>query len=102
MRDKTFHTSYRSLLGSINRLQYRTQFQACYLFSRLASRSAAPTAGHCKELNILCEEVGCAGFSGLLTQLLEQQHKTFLNAWLRKEFAVCSSVQHPTFTQERL
>ena len=28
--DKALHTSYRSLLGSINWLQSRTQFQACY------------------------------------------------------------------------
>ena len=35
--DKQFHTSYRSLLGSINWLQSLTQFQACYSFSRLAS-----------------------------------------------------------------
>ena len=32
--DKQLHTSYRSLLGSINWLQSRTQFQACYSFSR--------------------------------------------------------------------
>ena len=43
--DKSLHTSYRSLLGSINWLQSRTQFQACYQFSRLASASAAPTVG---------------------------------------------------------
>ena len=35
--DKQLHTSYRSLLGSINWSQPRTQFQACYSFSRLAS-----------------------------------------------------------------
>ena len=29
--DKDMHTAYRSLLGSINRLQSRTQFQACTL-----------------------------------------------------------------------
>ena len=55
--DKQFHTSYRSLLGSINWLQSRTQFQACYSFSRLASASAAPTIGHCKELNKLCRQI---------------------------------------------
>ena len=32
--DKDMHTAYRSLLGSINWLQSRTQFQACYQFSR--------------------------------------------------------------------
>ena len=57
MCDKALHTSYRSLLGSINWLQSRTQFQACYQFSRLASASAAPTVGHCKELNKLCRQL---------------------------------------------
>ena len=55
--DKALHTSYRSLLGSINWLQSRTQFQACYQFSRLASASAAPTVAHCKELNKLCRQI---------------------------------------------
>ena len=55
--DEALHTSYRSLLGSINWLQTRTQFQACYQFSRLASASAAPTVGHCKELNKLCRQI---------------------------------------------
>ena len=55
--DKALHTSYRSLLGSINWLQSRTQFQACYQFSRLASASAAPTVAHCKELNKLCRSI---------------------------------------------
>ena len=54
---RLFHTSYRSLLGSINWLQSRTQFQACYQFSRLASASAAPTVAHCKELNKLCRQI---------------------------------------------
>ena len=55
--DKALHTSYRSLLGSINWLQSRTQFQGCYQLSRLASASAAPTVGHCKELNKLCQQI---------------------------------------------
>ena len=55
--DKQLHTSYRSLLGSINWLQSRTQFQACYSFSRLASASASPTIGHCKKLNKLCRQI---------------------------------------------
>ena len=55
--DNQLHTSYRSLLGSINWLQSRTQFQACYSFSRLASASASPTIGHCKELNKLCRQI---------------------------------------------
>ena len=57
--DKTLHSSYRSLLGSVNWLQSRTQFQACYNFSRLASAAAAPTIGHCKELNKLCRQIKC-------------------------------------------
>ena len=30
------------------------------------------------------------------------EHKAFLNAWLRKEYAVLSAVQHVTFMQGRL
>ena len=30
------------------------------------------------------------------------EHKAFLNAWLRKEYAVLASVQHVMFMQERL
>ena len=40
--DKRLHTEYRSLLGSINWIQSRTQFPYCYTFSRLASASASP------------------------------------------------------------
>ena len=45
------HTMFRSVLGQINWLQSRTQFQACYKFSRCASASAAPTVGDIKALN---------------------------------------------------
>ena len=48
--DKALHTAYRSLLGSINWLQSRTQFQVCYQFSRCASAAASPTIGDCKVL----------------------------------------------------
>ena len=34
---KDMHTQYRSVLAQINRLQARTQYQPCYLFSRCAS-----------------------------------------------------------------
>ena len=51
--DKDLHTAYRSLLGSINWLQSRTQFQPCYQFSRCASAAAAPTIGDCKTLSKL-------------------------------------------------
>ena len=55
--DKDMHTAYRSLLGSINWLQSRTQFQACYQFSRCASAAASPTVGDCKALNKLCKQI---------------------------------------------
>ena len=51
--DADTHTSYRSVLGQINWLQSRTQYQACYYFSRCASNAAAPNIGHCKQLNKL-------------------------------------------------
>ena len=57
MCDKDMHTAYRSLLGSINWLQSRTQFQACYQFSRCASAAASPTVGDCKALNKLCKQI---------------------------------------------
>ena len=49
--DKDLHAAYRSLLGSTNWLQSRTQFQSCYQFSRCASAAASPTVGDCKTLN---------------------------------------------------
>ena len=49
----TMHTMFRSVLGQINWLQSRTQFQACYGFSRCASASAAPTIKDVRELNKL-------------------------------------------------
>ena len=55
--DKDLHTAYRSLLGSINWLQSRTQFQSCYQFSRCASAAAPPTIGDCKALNKLCRRI---------------------------------------------
>ena len=45
------HTMYRSLLGQINWLQSRTQFQCCHKFSRCASRAASPRIGDVKALN---------------------------------------------------
>ena len=55
--DKDLHTAYRSLLGSINWLQSRTQFQACHQFSRCAPAAAGPTIGDCKALNKLCRQI---------------------------------------------
>ena len=54
---KEMHTAFRSLLGSINWLQSRTQFQACYQFSRCASASAPPTIGDCRALNKLRRQI---------------------------------------------
>ena len=56
-RDTDLHTAYRSLLGSINWLQSRTQFQSCYQFPRCASAAAAPTIGDCKALNKLFRQL---------------------------------------------
>ena len=56
--DKDLHTAYRSLLGSINWLQSRSQFQSCYQFPRCASAAAAaPTIGDCKALNKFCRQI---------------------------------------------
>ena len=49
--------AYRSLLGQINWLQSRTQFQCCYKFSRRASNAASRTIGDVKALNKLARQV---------------------------------------------
>ena len=51
------HTRKRSLLGQINWLQSRTQFQWCYKFSRCASMAASPTIGDVKALNKLARQL---------------------------------------------
>ena len=51
------HTMYRSLLGQINWLQSRTQFQCCYKFSRCAAMAASPTVGGAKALNKLARQL---------------------------------------------
>ena len=51
------HTQFRSVLGQINWLQSRTQYQSCYLFSRSASASASPTVGDVKALNKLVRKI---------------------------------------------
>ena len=53
----TMHTMYRSLLGQINWLQSRTQFQCCYKFSRCASKAASSTIGDVKTLNKLARQL---------------------------------------------
>ena len=56
--DNALHTSYGSLLGSINWLQSRElSFKHVISSLRWASASAAPTVGHCKELNKLCRQI---------------------------------------------
>jgi hypothetical protein len=55
--DKSLHTEYRSLLGSINWIQSRTQYPYCYAFSRLASASRSPKVSDLKQLNKLCRQI---------------------------------------------
>jgi hypothetical protein len=57
------HHQYRSVLGMINWLQSRTQFQACYQFSRNASAAAGPTLGDCRAINKLVRTIR-AGHEG--------------------------------------
>ena len=51
------HRQYRSVLGQINWLQSRTQYQACFLFSRCASASAAPKMKDVREINKLVRQI---------------------------------------------
>ena len=51
------NTRYRSLLGQMNWLQSRTQFQCCYKFSRCASKAASPTVGDVKALDKLARQL---------------------------------------------
>jgi hypothetical protein len=53
----TQHTAYRSVLGMINWLQSRTQYQAAYRFSRCAACAAKPTIGDAKVLNKLVRSI---------------------------------------------
>ena len=53
----SMHAMYRSLLGQINWLQSRTQFQCCYKFSRCASMAASPTIGDVESLNKLARQI---------------------------------------------
>ena len=52
-----YHKQFRSVLGQINWLQSRTQFQSCYLFSRSASACAGPTYGDLRALNKLVRKI---------------------------------------------
>ena len=51
------HTKCRNLLGQINWLQSRRQFQCCYKSSRCASRAASPTIVDVKALNKLARQL---------------------------------------------
>ena len=51
------HTQYRSVLGQVNWLQSRTQYKACYRFSRCASATANPTIADVKQLNQLARSI---------------------------------------------
>ena len=57
--DKDLHHQYRSVIGAINWLQSRTQFQACYQFSRCASALAAPKIADVKAANKLVRRIRC-------------------------------------------
>ena len=45
------HTAYRSVLGQINSLQSRTQFQTGYQFSRCTSKAASQTIEYVRAIN---------------------------------------------------
>ena len=49
----SLHTAFRSIVGQVNWLQSRTQFQVCYRFSRSASCCASPTIADLKVANKL-------------------------------------------------
>ena len=51
------HRQYRSVLGQINWLQSRTQFQSCYEFSRCVSASAKPAIKDVRDLNKLVRKI---------------------------------------------
>ena len=68
---------YRSLLGQINWLQSRTQFQCCYKISRCASMAASPTLGDVKSLNKLLTDQVTASEASILAN-----HWTIENTWI--------------------
>ena len=53
----SMHPLYRSLLGQINWLQSRTEFQCCFIFSKCASMAVSPTIGDVKYLNKLARQI---------------------------------------------
>ena len=68
---------YRSLLGQINLLQSRTQFQCCYKFSRCASKTASPSIGEVKALNKLARQLTSPSETSVLAT-----HRTVKNNWM--------------------
>ena len=50
-------TNYRRLLGQINGLQSRAQFQCCYKFTRCASKADCPTIGDVNAFNKLSRQL---------------------------------------------
>ena len=53
----SMHTKYRCLLGQLNWLQSRTEFQCCCTISRCASMAASPTVGDVRSLNKLARQI---------------------------------------------
>ena len=51
------HPQYRSVLGQVNWLQSRTQYKACYRFSRCAYAAAGPTIADVRALNKLVRSI---------------------------------------------
>ena len=51
------HYQYRSVLGPVNWLQSRTQYKACYRFSRCASAAAGPTVADVRALSKLVRSI---------------------------------------------
>ena len=51
------HLQYRHVLGQVKWLQSRTQYKACYLFSRCASAVAGPTIADVRALNKLVRSI---------------------------------------------
>merc|ERR1711953_1372353 len=55
--DADLHHQFRSGVGAVHWLQSRTQYQACYQFSRCASALAAPTIKDLANLNKLIRQI---------------------------------------------
>merc|ERR1712012_1089816 len=51
------HAQYRNVLGQVNWLHSRTQFSACYRFSRCAGASSSATFKDVRALNKLVRSI---------------------------------------------